>query len=166
MQLQGEGKRSTLVRDILIGVAIAALVLGGFFVVKILFLDKKDEPAAPESTIATIHISMASGGTATLLVDDKNIATVSDGKDIPVSAGKRHVVLVGSNGGKCETTVTLEAGKTTPLKCQLAAAPAPIPPVPATGSATGSATATGSAAATGSATVTPAAGSAAGSAAG
>ena len=163
---QGEGKRSTLVRDILIGVAIAALVLGGFFVVKILFLDKKDEPAAPESTIATIHISMASGGTATLLVDDKNIATVSDGKDIPVSAGKRHVVLVGSNGGKCETTVTLEAGKTTPLKCQLAAAPAPLPTVPAMDSASGSGSGSGSGSATARATtgsaavVTPATGSA------
>jgi len=163
LQPQVEGKRSTLIRDILIGVAIAALVLGGFFVVKIFILDKKDDaqPTTTTSTIATIHISMAAGITADLIVDDKKIATVRDGLDVPVSAGQRHVVLAGPNGGKCETNVKLEAGKTTPLKCQLTAPP---PPPPAdTGSATGSA---GSAApaATGSAgsAVTPAsAGSAA-----
>ena len=158
LQPQVEGKRSTLVRDILIGVAIAALVLGGFFIVKIFILDKKDEApqTATTSTIATIHISMAAGITADLLVDDKKIATVRDGNDVPVTAGKRHVVLVGPSGGKCETTTTLEAGKTTPLKCTLT-------PLPATGSDTGSAAAAGSAAmpATGSAAVPATAGSAA-----
>jgi eukaryotic-like serine/threonine-protein kinase len=162
LQPQVEGKRSTLVRDILIGVAIAALVLGGFFIVKIFILDKKDEaPAATTSTIATIHIGMAAGVTADLLVDEKKIATVMDGQDIPVSAGRRHVVLVGPGGGKCEVNVTLEAGKTTPLKCQLESK------VPGAGSDAGSdagsaAPAAGSAA--GSAA--PAAGSAAGSGAG
>src|SRR3569833_4390165 len=115
---------------------------------------------ATTSTIATIHISMAAGITADLLVDDKKIATVRDGNDVPVTAGKRHVVLVGPSGGMRETTTTLEAGKTTPLKRTLT-------PLPATGSDTGSATAAGSAArpatgsATGSATVPAAAGSAA-----
>jgi hypothetical protein len=143
------------VRDILIGVAIAALVLGGFFIVKILILDKKDDAptTTTTSTIATIHISMAAGITADLIVDDKKIATVRDGNDVPVSAGERHVVLAGPNGGKCETTVKLEAGKTTPLKCTLAV-------VPAAGSDAGSAAVP----ATGSAAI-PAAGSAAGSAA-
>jgi hypothetical protein len=157
LQPQVEGKRSTLVRDILIGVAIAALVLGGFFIVKIFILDKKDEaPAATTSTIATIHIGMAAGVTADLLVDEKKIATVMDGQDIPVSAGRRHVVLVGPGGGKCEVNVTLEAGKTTPLKCQLESK------VPATGSGAGSAA--GSAAPTagsGAGSAAPAAGSAA-----
>jgi hypothetical protein len=174
LQPQAEGKRSTLIRDILIGVAIAALVLGGFFVVKIFILDKNDDaqPTTTTSTIATIHISMAAGITADLIVDDKKIATVRDGLDVPVSAGQRHVVLAGPNGGKCETNVKLEAGKTTPLKCQLTAPP---PPPPETGSATGSAVApaaTGSAgsaatpASTGSAaTPAPATGSGAGSAA-
>jgi serine/threonine protein kinase len=166
MRPQGEGKRSTLVRDILIGVAIAAIVLGGFFIVKILFLDKKDNSATPtESTIATIHISMSSG-TATLLVDDKSIATVTDGKDIPVNAGKRHVVLVGANGGKCEATVNLEAGKTTPLKCQLSTAPAAgsATTAPAAGSAGSAATpAPGAAVPTAAAPATTGAGSGAGS---
>ena len=150
-QRQGEGKRSTLVRDILIGVAIAALVLGGFFIVKIFILDKNnDTPPVTASTIATIHIDMAAGVTADLLVDEKKIATVMDGQNIPVSAGQRHVVLAGPNGGKCEVNVKLEAGKTTPLKCQLEVK---VPP-PTTGSDTGSAT--GSAA--------PASGSGSGSA--
>ncbi|MEO8840096.1 MAG: hypothetical protein ABI591_07380, partial [Kofleriaceae bacterium] len=166
-QPQGEGKRSTLVRDILIGVAIAALVLGGFFIVKIFILDKRDEgpPTSTTSTIATIHIGMAAGVTADLLVDEKKIATVMDGQDIPVSAGRRHVVLVGPGGGKCEVNVTLEAGKTTPLKCQLESK------VPAAGSDAGSAAAgsgAGSATAgSGAGSAVPAAaGSAAGSGAG
>ncbi|MEO6772189.1 MAG: protein kinase [Kofleriaceae bacterium] len=162
-QSRVEGKRSTLVRDILIGVAIAAFVLGGFFVVKILILDKQDDapPAATTSTIATIHISMAAGIAADLIVDDKKIATVRDGNDVPVSAGERHVVLAGPNGGKCETTVMLEAGKITPLKCTLAAVPATgSAAVPATGSAAMPAIGSGAMPATGSGAM-PATGSAA-----
>ncbi len=131
-QVGPEGKRSTLVRDIAIGVAIAAVVLGGFFVVKFVILDKSEAPAPP-STIATIKLSMTKGVRADLFVDDKEIGWVADGLEIPVSAGPRHVALVGPNGVKCEEPVKLEAGKTTTLKCDIQAAPA--------GSDTGSAAA-------------------------
>jgi hypothetical protein len=125
-------------------------VLGGFFVVKNFILDKKEDaqPTTTVSTIATIHISMAAGITADLIVDDKKIATVRDGLDVPVSAGQRHVVLAGPNGGKCETNVKLEAGKTTPLKCQLSAPPPPPPPPTDTGSAAPAATGSAGSAAT------------------
>ncbi len=163
LQPQVEGRRSTLVRDILIGVAIAALVLGGFFVVKIFILDKRAAtPTTPAtSTIATIHIAMAAGVSADLIIDDKKIATVQNGQDIPVTAGERHVVLAGASGSKCETTVKLEAGKTTPLKCQLASAPAAgsgagsaagsaaVPANAGSGAALGSGATTGSAAGSG-----------------
>jgi hypothetical protein len=81
---------------------------------------------------------------------------VSDKQEIPVTAGNRHVALVGPNGTKCDEQVTLEAGKTTTLECKIA---------PGAGSASGSAAiATGSDA--GSATMpATAAGSNAGSAA-
>ena len=156
-----EGKRSTLVRDIAIGVAIAAVVLGGFFIVKFVILDKSDAPATPPSTIATIKLSMTKGVRADLFVDDKEIGWVADGLEIPVSAGPRHVALVAANGVKCEEPVKLEAGKTTTLKCDMQP--------PAAGSDTGSAAAaTGSDAGSAAAATTPAAttGSAAGSAAG
>ncbi len=60
-------------RDIGIGVAIAALVLGGFFVVKLFILDKHDEAssATTPSTIATVKLSMPPGVTAEMFVDDK-----------------------------------------------------------------------------------------------
>jgi serine/threonine protein kinase len=150
-----DGKRSTLMRDIAIGVAIAAVVLGGFFVVKFVILDKS-EPPAPKPTIATIRLSMTPGVAADLFVDDKKIGAVSDKQEIPVTAGNRHVALVGPNGTKCDEQVTLEAGKTTTLECKITAA---------AGSAAGSAAlATGSNA--GSAVIAPtAAGSNAGSAA-
>ena len=147
-----EGKMSTLVRDIGIGVAIAALVLGGFFVVKLFVLDKGDDarpPTAP-STIATVKLSMTPGVTADMFVDDKKIASVTDKNEVPVTAGYRHVVLVGPNNTKCDEKVNLEAGKTTTLKCDIAAAVV----VPATGSGAGSAV------------VPPTTGSAAGSGAG
>ena len=168
MAQPGETKKSTLVRDIGIGVAIAALVLGGFFVVKLFILDKNDSSNATTapSTIATVKLSMTPGVTADMFVDDKKIASVMDKNEVPVTAGNRHVVLVGPNNTKCDEKVNLEAGKTTTLKCDIAAAP--IGPgsgsgvAPAVGSGAGSGSAT-AAAATGSAatptTPTPAAGS-------
>src|SRR5439155_24925224 len=109
-----------------IGVGIAALVLGGFRAVKFLLLDgDSSEPAAPASSIATIRLSMTSGVTADLFVDDKKIATVSDKQEIPVSAGQRKVKLVGPTGARCEQPMNLPAGKTTTLECAMAAAPGP-----------------------------------------
>ncbi|HEY1547161.1 MAG TPA: hypothetical protein VGG28_05050, partial [Kofleriaceae bacterium] len=111
----------------------AAVVLGGFFIVKFVILDKTDAPATPPSTIATIKLSMTKGVRADLFVDDKEIAWVADGIEVPVSAGPRHVALVAANGVKCEEPVKLEAGKTTTLKCDMQP--------PAAGSDSGSAAA-------------------------
>src|SRR6185312_6319242 len=151
-----EGKRSTLMRDIAIGVAIAAVVLGGFFVVKFVILDKSEPP--PKPTIATIRLSMTPGVAADLFVDDKKIGAVSDKQEIPVTAGNRHVALVGPNGTKCDEQVTLEAGKTTTLECKIA----PPPPgntgsaAVVTGSGAGSATMPTTTTTAGSAATVPA----------
>ncbi|HSN29841.1 MAG TPA: protein kinase [Kofleriaceae bacterium] len=133
-----EGKRSTLARDIGIGVGIAALVLVAFLVVKMFVLDKGgDSKDQPPSTIATVHLKMTAGVTGRMAIDDKDSMTVSDGQDVPVNAGKHHIKIVGPVNA-CDTIVQLEGGKTTTLDCVLAAAPA--------GSAAGSASAQGSAA--------------------
>jgi hypothetical protein len=138
-QTPGEKKKSSIARDVAIGVAIAALVLGGFLVVKFLILDgdPPSEPAPPPSSIATIHLSITPGVSAELFVDDKKIATVADSNEIPVTAGTRKVKLVGPNGTGCEKEMTLAAGKTTPLECAMTPPP---PPPPAPGSASPPAT--------------------------
>src|SRR6185312_470679 len=90
------------------------------------------------ATIATVHLKMTTGVSGRMSIDDKDSMTVSDGQDVPVSAGKHHIKIVGPVNA-CDTIVQLEGGKTTTLDCVLAAAPAG-------GSAAGSATAeTGSA---------------------
>ena len=71
-----EGKRrSSIGRDVGIGVAIAALVLGGFLAVKFLILDSGDaEPTQGSSTIATLRFAMPRGTvTAELFVDDNKL---------------------------------------------------------------------------------------------
>ncbi len=141
---QAPPKKSSIARDVLIGVAIAAVVLGGFLAVKFLVLDKSDEPAAPTSTIANLRVALDPGTTAEVFVDDERKATVTDGKEIPVSPGKRKVRIVGQKGTKCEQDVDLAAGKTTTVKCSLGAATgsgsaAPLPPTKPANGGSGSA---------------------------
>jgi hypothetical protein len=153
-----EGKRSTLVRDIGIGVGIAALVLVGFLVVKMFVLDSDSKStggsAQPTSKFATVKLAMPSGVAAEMFVDGERIATVtSDSSGIPISAGVKHIKLVGTNGLSCDDPkVKLEAGRTTTLECNFGL----------TGSGASGSAATGSATPTaGSAAVqTPQAGSA------
>src|SRR5258706_14761862 len=140
-----EGKRSTLMRDIGIGVAIAALVLVGFLAVKMFVLDKGGgDKDSQTSSMATIKIALTQGVTAELYVDDKKVAWVSDSQSVPLTPGLRRVKLVGPNNARCEEPVKLEPGQTTTLECQMAGGAGSG--TPATGSA-GSATtpATGSA---------------------
>ncbi len=121
-------KKSSIGRDVAIGVAIAGLVLGGFLAVKFLVLDSgssgsSSSGSATTSSIATIRLALPTGVSADLFVDDKKVATVSDKQEIPVTAGQRKVKLVGPNGAKCEQELKLAAGKTTPLECAMKAGP-------------------------------------------
>jgi serine/threonine protein kinase len=135
-------KRSSIVRDVAIGVAIAVLVLSGFLAVKYVLLDgDSSEPTAPTSSYANIRLSIAGGITAELFVDGKKTATVGDKQEIPVPAGTHKVKLVGPGGDGCEQEMKLEAGKTKTLECTLNVAPASpgsgdkVPGTPAGGSA-------------------------------
>jgi len=155
-----EGKRSTLVRDIAIGVGIAALVLIGFLVVKMFVLDTGKSTGAGSgattSKFATVKFAMPKGMTAEMFIDGTRIATVTtDSPGVPVSAGTKHIKLV-SNGLSCDDPkVVLEAGKTTTLECTFGLQIAPdgtavLPPPPAP-PPSGSAAPQGSAAGSGSA---------------
>ena len=166
-------RKSSIGRDVAIGVAIAGLVLGGFLAVKFLFLDSDSGPnagsgSAATSGIATIRLSLPKSVSADLYVDDKKIATVSDGQEIPVSAGSRKVKLLGPNNAKCEQKLELPGGKTTPVECGLKPSTAEVPTAgSAAGSAGGSASGSASGSGAGSAKAGTTAGSAAaGSAAG
>jgi serine/threonine protein kinase len=163
-------KKSSIARDVAIGVAIAALVLAGFLAVKYLILDNNEtaatEPSTPPGAIATIRLAMTGGINAELFVDDKKVATVSDKQEIQVTAGTRKVRLSAPSGAHCEQSMTLAPGKVTTLECALSAGSGAgsAQPTPGSAAATGSAAA-GSAAAGSAAAGSAAAGSAQGSAA-
>jgi serine/threonine protein kinase len=153
---QPEGKKkSSIARDVAIGVAIAALVLGGFLAVKFFILDAdstSSEPTPPASAIATIRLKMAPGVSAELFVDDKEKAAVRDTQEIPVSAGAHKVKLVGPNGVRCEQEMKLAPGKTTTLECLMnAAGSGDGSAKPAVGPGSGSAVGSGSTVGSGSA---------------
>jgi serine/threonine protein kinase len=146
-------KKSTLVRDIIIGILIAAVVLGGFLAVKMFVLDADDSTSGDDTAtkIASVKIKLPEGVTAAVYIDDKKEpdfkAVVNGQPPLPIAAGKRKIRIEAVQG-KCEREVDLAADATTELECPLGMA---------TGSASGSA---GSAAATGSNSGGSAAGSA------
>src|SRR6185436_1834299 len=135
-------RRSSIARDVAIGVGLAAVVLGGFLAVKFLVLDS-DTPVESTSSLATIRVSIPAGVNAALYVDDKPLATVNDKLEIGVGAGKRRIKLVGATGLGCALEMTLPAGKTTTLECAMTAAPvdsAAPDTAPGSGAATGAET--------------------------
>ncbi len=176
-----EGKRrSSIARDVAIGVAIAALVLGGFLAVKYLMLDSDSaavEPAAPAPAYARVRAVLSGGDAANLYLDDKLHATVRNGQDIDVQPGQRKIKLLGPSGVCFEQEMKLVAGQVATLSCALgpAAGSSATPSGAPTGSSaagsgsaggsdaagSGSAVAAGSAAppATGSGAAPPATGS-------
>jgi hypothetical protein len=120
-----------------IGVAIAALVLGGFLLVKFLVLDiDSPETAPPTSTFATLRVSLATGAAASVYVDDRMVGTFRDGQEFKASAGAHKVRLLGQSGSVClEQTLNLSAGQAVVLPCVGAAAPGPGAGSAAAGSA-------------------------------
>jgi hypothetical protein len=160
-------KKSSIARDVAIGVAIAALVLGGFLAVKFLLLDGDGGTAdsqAPTPAYAKLQTNLSGGDAASLYLDDKLHANVRNNQEFEVQPGPRKVKLVGPAGAVCfEQELALVAGKVTPVHCVLAAtagsaatagagsaAPAAAGSTAPAGAAAGSA-GNGSAAATGAA---------------
>ncbi len=117
----GIRRRTSIGRDIAIGVVIAGVVLGGFLAVKFLVLDKRAGKHALASPMATIRLTLPAEVSGELFVDDKRINTIKGTIDVPVNAGTRSVRVVGPNGTSCEKTLELPGGKTTALACDLQA---------------------------------------------
>lgn len=156
-------KKSSLGRDIAIGVVIAIVVLGGFLAVKFLILDKDDGPAPAPTTpskIATLKISLP-GSTdlkATLFVDDKEIGSFGDKGETMINAGTHKVKLVHGDE-QCERELTLEGGKSAVFDCVMAKSNLGS-------AATGSGSATAETPAGSGSAVSPSAGSGSGSGSG
>ncbi|HLL22047.1 MAG TPA: hypothetical protein VK427_07945, partial [Kofleriaceae bacterium] len=86
--------------------------------------------------------------TAELTVDNKKLQAVKNGLEIPVSAGRKKIVLTGPDGVRCEKELDLLAGKTTTLACNMAVVPATSAPRTSATSTGSSASTTGSGSAT------------------
>ena len=118
-------KKSSIGRDVAIGVAIAAVVLGGFLAVKFFILDAEDSPSTDDttttSTIATLKVELNPPVEAELFLDGNKTAehVVTNGVALPISAGKRKIRIVAKDGQVCERDLDLEADKITVVSCQL-----------------------------------------------
>jgi hypothetical protein len=125
--LPAEGRRrSSLARDIAIGVAIAGLVLGGFLVVKFLVLDGGDDSGSTVSTdttaptgLADVLVSMPGTAEAVLYIDNNRHAKVLDNVKVQVPAGQHEVKLVGPDNQQCKQDLTLVAGQVITLECKM-----------------------------------------------
>ena len=149
-------KRSSIGRDVAIGLLIAAIVLGGFLAVKFLILDRDDPTTTgvvdvpATSSIATLRIEMPTNATAGLFLDDGKdpVATVKHGDEIPVTAGQRTIKIRAASGRSCEQALKLEPGTVAIANCaaaltepelSVAKAPAQAPaPAPAPAAKLGS----------------------------
>ncbi len=111
-------KKSSMVRDVAIGVSIAAAVLVAFVVVKLTVLDE-EEPAQ----VGTVRVVVQ--GEGTLSLDGKTIGPVTGSQDFPGVVGTRQVKVVGKDGAViCDVKVELAAGETELVSCGGASPPA------------------------------------------
>jgi serine/threonine protein kinase len=115
-------RRSSIGRDIAIGVAIAALVLGGFLALKLLVLDSDDEQ--PPAEQAKLTISIPSSARAQVFLDGARLATVADGDEVSVPTGPHEVRLAIVGGVECTRKVDLGRGQSERIAC----AEAPVAP--------------------------------------
>jgi len=123
---QRRRKKPSLAKDIAIGVALAAVVLGVFAVVKFVVLDKKSSRAAPAAAAASLEVRVADQGSADVFVDGEKRGAATGGKlavaDLAPGSHQVRVVRDGTTG--CEATVDLSAGQAQPFDCALQPVPA------------------------------------------
>jgi hypothetical protein len=119
-------RRSSLMKDVLIGVAIAGVVLGGFAVVKFVVLADKGETTAASAT-GSLEIKLADSGSAEVFVDGTSRGMAIDGKLVLADlAAASHAVKVTRTGATpCEGSVDVTGGETATFPCTLAAAAPP-----------------------------------------
>ena len=117
-------KKSSIGRDVAIGVAIAAVVLGGFLAVKFFVLDADDSSGSDTtttSTIATLKVELKPPVEAELFLDGSKTRehVVKNNDELPINAGKRKIRIVAKDGQVCEQELDLKAGEKTTVSCEL-----------------------------------------------
>ena len=124
-------KKPSLAKDVMIGVAIAAVVLGAFAVVKFVVLaDKKTASTTAAVAAATLDVTVTEGsggsGPAEVFVDGASRGLTAGGKLAlaDLAAGKHDVKIVRAGSLPCESAIELTAGVATPVPCELKADPA------------------------------------------
>ncbi|MEZ4360700.1 MAG: protein kinase [Kofleriaceae bacterium] len=114
--MRPEGKRqakgSSVVRDIAIGVSIAAAVLALFVVIKLTVLDSSEEP------LAMGVVRVLTTGSGTLIVDDKTLGPFEAMREVPETPGAHQITVLGADGAKlCERSIELTAGAIEVVDC-------------------------------------------------
>ncbi len=117
-------KKSSIGRDVAIGVAIAAVVLGGFLAVKFFVLDEGDSSGSETTstnTIATLKVELKPPVEAELFLDGSKTRehVVKNGVELPINAGKRKIRIVAKDGQVCERELELKANEVTIISCEL-----------------------------------------------
>jgi serine/threonine protein kinase/uncharacterized membrane protein YgcG len=130
-------KKPSLAKDVMIGIAIAAVVLGAFAVVKFVVL-AGDKPAAKPAAAAAASLDIAvtdvaGGGPAEVFVDGVKRGVTADGKLAlaDIAPGAHTVKIVRAGVTPCEAKVDAAAGAATLVPCELKPEPAAVPPIDA-----------------------------------
>ncbi len=126
-------KKPSLAKDVMIGVGIAAIVLGAFAVVK--FVVMADQPAAKPTTAAaatvgSIEIALADQGVAEVFINDQKRGDVVAGAlaigDLAPGTYQVRIARMGAIG--CEAKVDVTAGQARSVPCELKPDPAAAVP--------------------------------------
>ncbi|MCB9573734.1 MAG: hypothetical protein H6709_16770 [Kofleriaceae bacterium] len=119
-------RRPSLGKDVAIGVGIAAVVLGGFAIVKFVILgDEGGARTAEASAAAKLVINVPDGDGAEVFVGDVRRGVVAN-ESLTVDAldaGSLEIKVARDGVDPCTMTVDLEAGQTKTVECKLAALP-------------------------------------------
>jgi hypothetical protein len=129
-------RRASLGKDVAIGVAIAALVLGIAAVVKFVVLADDGGPRRAEAVAAgTIVITAPVEGRYEVFVGEESRGWIEGGQLTleRIAAGEAHRIrVVGDGIDPCARTIELTGGQTETIACQAVAAPAGPAEPPAT----------------------------------
>jgi len=120
-------RRPSWTRAAVIG-ATAIAVTGSGIAVGFYARGRRVEPEKPAPVAAgsaTLRIAMPPGITAELSIDDKRLARVHDGYELPVSAGSHRVRIENGAGARCAQELVIAAGKTTTIECAFGKPPLP-----------------------------------------
>jgi len=124
-------KKPSLAKDVMIGVGIAAIVLGAFAVVKFVVLaDKAPNTPAAVAAVGSLEVALADQGSAEVYLDDQKRGDVAGGKLAlaDLAPGSYRVKIVRAGAVACESQVDIVAGAAKQVPCELKPDPAAVAP--------------------------------------